>query len=137
MKYQCQKLLLYLLFSSIVITSFHYADNGIFIDKYPSPEWINNANLVYIAWIVLTLIGIVGYFLYKRGMFRFAYLCLGIYSFTGLSSPGHYFYGEMSKFSLRMHTLILFDFFAGLLIFGFILWSLFIKTDWRNSIDLD
>lgn len=133
MKNQPQKILLCLLIASIISTSLHYTDNGIFLDKYPGPEWITNAHIVYIAWIILTLTGLVGYWLYKRAMLRFAYLCLGIYSLTGLSSPGHYFYGEMSKFSLKMHTLIWFDFFAGSLVLGFILWSGLLVREWQKE----
>jgi hypothetical protein len=131
MKKQNQIILLCLLIASMIITSLHYIDNAIFLDKYPSPEWISSAYGVYIAWIILTLIGLIGYWLYKSGTIGFAYLCLGIYSLTGLSSPVHYFYGAMVEFSLKMHTLIWFDFFAGSLILGFIIWSGLIIREWN------
>ncbi|MDM9381849.1 hypothetical protein QUB80_14185 [Chlorogloeopsis sp. ULAP01] len=122
-----------LLITNVVITISHYTDNAIFIDRYPAPEWISYSYRVYMAWIILTLIGVVGYLLYRKGILRIAYLFLGIYSLTGLFSPGHYFYGEMSKFSLKMHTLIWFDFIAGLSIIGFITWSGLILKEWQKG----
>jgi hypothetical protein len=133
MNKKSQFFLLSLLITNVVITIFHYTDNAIFIDKYPAPEWLSNSYTVYMAWFVLTLIGVVGYLLYRRGMLRTAYLFLAIYSLTGLFSPGHYLYGELSKFSLKMHTLIWFDFIAGLSIIGFIIWSGLVLKEWQKA----
>jgi len=89
-------------------------------------------HIVYIAWIILTLIGIAGYWLYTKEMLWTAYLCLGIYSLTGLSSPGHYFYGAMTEFSLKMHVLIWLDALAGGLVLGFIIWPGLFRKEWRK-----
>jgi hypothetical protein len=130
MQNQRKNLLIVLIFS-IVVTSFHYTDNAIFIDKYPEPEWFTMSG-VYVTWIVLTLLGIAGYWLYQQEKFWAAYLCLGVYSFTGLSSPAHYFYGPMSEFSFKMHTLIGFDVLAGTLVLGFVLWSGLLLKEWQK-----
>lgn len=114
--------LLLLLTLSPVITSFHYTDNHRFFEQYPAPDWIT-APSVYIAWITLTAIGAVGCWLYSQERFWSAYLCLSVYSLTGLTSPGHYFYGPISAFSLKMHTLIGLDFAVGLLMLIFVFWS--------------
>ena len=133
MKNQRQTLLLLVLIASIVSTSLHYTDNALSINRYPEPEWITVSS-VYITWIVLTLIGIAGYWLYTKEKLWASYLCLGLYSLTGLSSSGHYFYGTMSDFSLKMHAFIWFDVLAGLLVLRFVLWSgLLLKESTKSS----
>ena len=126
------KWLLIVLLLSITITSIHYTDNALFVDDYPEPEWITTSG-VFITWGVMTLIGTISYWLYRRQYFWFSYLLLGIYSVTGLSSPTHYFYGAMSQFSGKMHLFIWFDALAGLAVIAFILWSALIAQEWRNA----
>ena len=124
--------LLSILVFSIAITSIHYTDNAIFVDDYPEPEWITTSG-VFITWGVMTLIGIITYWIYSKQNYWLSYLLLGIYAGTGLSSPAHYFYGELSQFSFKMHALIWSDVIAGLSVVGFIIWSALITQEWRNS----
>jgi hypothetical protein len=129
-----QRLLLLFLMASIVSTAFHYTDNYVFVANYPQPDWITLPS-IYISWIVLTGLGILGYWLYQKERFWTAYICLAIYSLTGLSSVGHYFYGSMSQFSLKMHFLIWTDWLTGFLILGFTLWSaITLKTKLRSEL---
>ena len=116
---------------SIASTCIHYIDNAIFVHRYPEPEWITTSG-VFITWVVMTLIGIMSYWLYSKHNFWLSYLFLSIYSVTGLSSPTHYLYGTLSQFSLKMHAFIWSDAFAGLLIIGFIIWSGLIAQQWRK-----
>jgi hypothetical protein len=117
-----QPLLLSLLIISVVSTSIHYTDNFLLFEKYPQPEWITLPS-IYISWIILTAIGFAGYWLYRNKRFWLAYVCLLIYSLTGLSSLGHYFYGAMSEFSGKMHFFIWTDGLTGLAVLGFTSWS--------------
>jgi hypothetical protein len=116
---QRQRLLLGLLIANVVITSLHYTDNYLFFEQYPDPQWLT-APSVYRAWLLLTALGGIGYWLYRQQHLWAASLCLSIYALTGLTSPAHYFYGPPAAFSLRMNTLIWLDFLAGLLIVGFL-----------------
>lgn len=125
-------LLLAIVIFSIIITSIHYTDNAIFIDRYPEPKWIT-ATGVYLTWGAMSLLGIVGCWLYSQGKQWWSCFCLGIYSLTGLSSLSHYFYGEMSKFSPKMHAFIWFDFVAGALVIGFVLADLFGRVETKSS----
>ncbi|ACK71165.1 hypothetical protein PCC7424_2753 [Gloeothece citriformis PCC 7424] len=111
-----------LLIASIVSTAIHFTDNYIYIDQYPQPESITPSS-IYTAWIAWTVIGVVGYGLYKGQKFWLAYLCLIIYSFCGLDSLAHYLYGSWSDFSLKMHLFIVTDGLTGAAILGFTLWS--------------
>ncbi|MGL5803922.1 MAG: hypothetical protein ACRC2R_05460 [Xenococcaceae cyanobacterium] len=127
------KTLLVILIINILITSFHYIDNAISLSKYPEPDWITGSG-VYMTWAILTIVGLVGYWLYRQNKLWLAYFCLGIYSITGLSSPTHYFYGAMSDFSVKMHALIWLDAIAGALIVLFVLRSLLWLREWQAEI---
>ena len=83
-----QFLLKLILISNIISTAIHFTDNYRFIHLYPQPAWIT-APSIYQSWIIFTVVGIAGYWLYKFRKFWLAYLCLMIYSLTGLASPGH------------------------------------------------
>lgn len=125
-----RQLLKILLIACIVSTAIHFADNYLYIENYPQPEWIS-AHSIYISWLIWTVIGITGYWLYCSQKYWLAYLCLIIYSFCGIDSLGHYLYGAMSDFSIKMHVLILTDGLTGLAVLGFTFWSglnRFIKT---------
>ncbi len=123
-------LLLSLIFS-IAITSLHYTDNALFVERYPEPEWITTSG-VFITWGVMTIIGILSYWLYSQQNLWWSYLVLGIYAVTGLSSPVHYFYGELAQFSPKMHALIWLDAMAGLGVVSFLVYSALILQEWRT-----
>ena len=132
MRSNYRNLLLLFLIASIVSTNLHYTDNATFIANYPEPAWIT-ASGIYITWIVMTIIGIMGYWLYSQEQLWVSYLLLSIYSITGLSSPAHYFYGAMSNFSPKMHAFIWLDFLAGSSILGFVLFSGLLLREWQSD----
>lgn len=128
-----QVLLKILLIACIVSTAIHFADNYFYIGQYPQPDWITPSS-IYTSWIIWTGIGLTGYWLYRRERFWLAYLCLVVYSFCGLDSLGHYGYGAMTDFSMKMHCFIVTDGLTGLAILGFTLWSgLVLKEQFRES----
>ena len=124
--------LLAVLIFSIAITSIHYTDNAIFVRQYPEPEWFTTSG-VFITWIVMTLVATLSYWLYSKQYFWLSYFLLGMYAGTGLSSPAHYFYGELSQFSIKMHVMIWTDVVASLLVVAFIIWSVLIAREWRSA----
>jgi hypothetical protein len=128
-----QKLLKILLIASIISTAVHFTDNYLFIERYPQPSWIT-APSIYQSWIILTVVGITGYWLYKYRHFWLGYGCLLIYSLTGIASPGHYLYGSFSQFSVKMHLFIWTDGLTGLAILGFIIWSALIAKQWQREL---
>jgi hypothetical protein len=133
---QSKTWLLSILIFSIAITSIHYTDNAIFVHDYPEPEWFTTSG-VFITWGVMTAIAFISYWLYSRQLYWLSYFLLGMYAGTGLSSPAHYFYGELSQFSLKMHILIWTDVIAGLSIVAFLTWSLLIAQEWRNNKEIE
>ena len=131
MKEQRKSWLLAILLCSVAITSIHYTDNAIYVDRYPEPAWITTSG-VFITWVIMTLIAAISYWLYSQQYFWWSYLLLGIYSLTGLSSPTHYIYGSMSQFSGKMHLFIWADAIAGLAVIDFVIRSALVKREWRN-----
>ena len=127
-----QSLLLCLLIASVISTGIHYTDNFLFYQKYPQPEWIT-LDSIYICWVILTLVGIMGYWLYRVGNLGGAYVFLSIYSLTGLSSLGHYLYGAMSEFSFKMHLFICTDALTGMALLGFVFWSGLLLKEWSRK----
>ncbi|MDJ0774616.1 MAG: hypothetical protein QNJ49_14540 [Mastigocoleus sp. MO_167.B18] len=86
-----QIVLLILVVLNIISTMLHYTDNAIFVEQYPEPEWFTTAG-VFATLILMTPFGLLGYWLYRKGIFWCSYLCLGFYSITSVSSPGHYLF---------------------------------------------
>lgn len=117
------RLLLILIIASVISTAFHFTDNYLYFDHYPQPEWITPFGVVR-SWFIWTAFGIAGYWLYKNQRFWLAYICLLVYATCGMSSLAHYFYGALHEFTPKMHLLILTDGLTGVLILGFVLWSI-------------
>lgn len=98
--------------ASVAATAIHYTDNYISIEDYPQPGWIAQET-IYVVWILFTLIGIAGYLFFRDEKPVAAAAYLLVYSYTGLSSLGHYAYGSIEQFSSKMHLLIALDGIAG------------------------
>ncbi|MGJ5672777.1 MAG: hypothetical protein ACR9NN_04040 [Nostochopsis sp.] len=117
-----QQVLLAIITLNLISTWLHYTDNALFLSQYPGPQWFTPSGVIG-AVIVMTPVGLLGYWLYTRGMFWLAYIFLGLYSITSISSPGHYLFPMVVPMSLKMHSLIWLDGMSGLLLIGFLLWS--------------
>jgi hypothetical protein len=111
-----------LLIASIVSTAIHYTDNAVNIEDYPQPGWLTETQ-IYVAWALLTSIGIAGYGLYRAGRYLPAHLLLTVYSYTGVSSLGHYLYSGVAELSARQHFHIATDGLTGSAILAFVTWS--------------
>jgi hypothetical protein len=125
------RILLGIIVTNIIITIFHYADNALFVELYPEPEWITTSG-VLITWGIMTAIASVSYWLYCQQKYWLSYSTLAVYSLTGLSSPIHYLYGDISNFSIKMDLLIWSDFIVGLSAIVFIAWSGLVKKEWKS-----
>jgi hypothetical protein len=125
-----QTWLLVILIANLISTGIHYWDNYISFDRYPVPVWIT-IDGVWISWLLLTVIGSLGYWLYCQQKWSLAYLCLTIYVSTGASTPLHYLYAPMSHFMMRMNISIWSDGLAALLLILFLVWSVVIAKEWQ------
>ena len=99
--------------TSILVTTLHYTDNYINLSEYPGRDWISK-EVVVLAWVLFTLIGIAAYLLYRAGRAVESGLYLLVYSITGLSSLGHYAHGAPEDFTTKMHAGIWADALVGL-----------------------
>jgi hypothetical protein len=117
---------------NLISTWLHYADNALFLNQYPGPDWFTPAGVLDTV-IIMTPVGLLGCWLYSRRSFWLAYLILGLYSITSVSSPGHYLYPMPTPMSAKMHSLIWLDAISGSLLIGFVLWSCAVAQEWRKT----
>jgi hypothetical protein len=131
-----QRILLIILILNLISTGLHYTDNALYLDQYPGPSWFTPIGVLATV-ILMTPVGLLGYWFYARRSFWISYLLLGIYSITSVSSPGHYLFPMTTPMSLKMHGLIWLDEFSGLALIAFIGWSWAIAKEWQHPKALD
>ena len=124
--------------TSVLVTTLHYADNYLNLTEYPGPDWIAQ-EVVVLAWVLFTLIGVAAYLLYRAGRAVESGLYLLAYSVTGLSSLGHYAHGAPEDFTAKMHAGIWADGFVGLAValLGVIILSRFRSSDVSRGRDAE
>ena len=109
--------------ASVVLTAFHFTDNYVSIETYPQPDWVTKP-VVVVSWLLLTSFGVAGYALYRRGSFSLAHGLLLAYSYTGLSSLGHFLSGSPDEFTTRGLVSVLIDGAAGSAVLAVTVWSI-------------
>lgn len=109
--------------ASVLLTAFHFTDNYVSIETYPQPDWVTGA-VVLVAWPLLTALGVAGYLLYRQGRLAGAHACLFAYSYTGLSSLGHFLSGSPGEFTTRGLVSVLIDGVAGAAVLAVTVWSI-------------
>jgi hypothetical protein len=117
--------------ASIVLTLFHFTDNAVSIDTYPAaswqPDWFEW--VVVASWPLFTLLGILGYRRYREGDYARAHMFLVFYSYTGLVSLGHFFYGGPGELTTRGVVSVFVDAVAGTAVLAVALWSIAARRD--------
>ncbi|MEK6277655.1 MAG: hypothetical protein AABM29_06575 [Actinomycetota bacterium] len=109
--------------ASGLLTAFHFTDNYLSIETYPQPDWVTGA-AVLVSWPLFTALGVAGYLLYRQGRFATAHGFLIAYSYTGLSSLGHFLSGSPDEFTTRGLISVLTDGVAGSAVLAVALWSI-------------
>ena len=127
-----QQILLAIVILNLISTWLHYTDNALFLSQYPGPKWFTPIGVLATV-IVMTPVGLLGYWLYTNRSFWLAYLLLAAYSITSVSSPGHYLFPMSIPMSLKMHSLIWLDAISGASLIGFLLWSCTVAQEWRSA----
>jgi hypothetical protein len=126
-----QQILTAIITINIISTWLHYTDNALYLDRYPGPSWFTTPG-VFATVIIMTPIGLLGYWLYHKQSFLLSYLVLGVYVITSISSPGHYLFPMVQQMSLKMHALIWSDAMSGISLLTFIGWSGMIDREWQK-----
>ena len=84
----------------------HHIHNAEFLLEYPNlPNWLTRSG-VYLAWLLTTLVGIVGYRLIEKHRARSGLSVLMIYGFLGLYGLAHYAVAPMQAHSTPMNLSI-------------------------------
>ena len=121
--------------ATVLLTLFHFADNTLAIDTYPSagwqPDWFEW--VVAASWPLFTLLGVLGYRHYRDGDFRRAHVFLAFYSYTGFVSLAHFAYGGPDDLTRRALVSVIIDAFAGAAVLGVTLWSVSARRTARRA----
>jgi hypothetical protein len=113
----------FVVFASVLVTAFHFTDNYVSIETYPQPDWITGA-VVLISWPIYTAFGIAAYLLYRRQRYQLAGWLLLAYSYTGISSLGHFLSGSADEFTTRGLISVMIDAAAGFAVLGVAIWAI-------------
>lgn len=95
----------------------HFTHNAEYLGEYPNlPAWLTRSQ-VYIAWLCVAAVGLVGYMLYRQG-FRIAGLTvLSVYAAVGFDGLLHYGRAPFAAHTAIMNATIWFEVLAaGLLL---------------------
>jgi hypothetical protein len=111
-----RRILLALLVAYGVASLVHFIHNAEFLADYPGmpPGWTREG--VYLVWVAITLIGVVGWLLATRGFQVAGLLLVALYAVFGLDSLGHYLLAPMSAHTLAMNSTILVEVVAAALV---------------------
>ena len=113
-----RKFLLVLLLVYAAASLLHFIHNAEFLADYPNlPATWSRAG-VYLAWAVMTIVGMLGWFLVTRGHEVAGLLIVLVYAALGLDSLGHYVLAPMAMHSMAMNTTILREVSAAALVFA-------------------
>lgn len=85
---------------------FHHVHNAEFLQQYPNmPAWLSPAQ-VYAAWLGVTLVGVVGYLLVRRGFQLAGLFVIAGYAALGFDGLGHYSVAPLSAHTMTMNLTI-------------------------------
>lgn len=114
-----------ILAAGILSTAIHYTHNFVEVSHYPGPKDLYTITriAIVVSWPLLTWIGITGYRRYREERYSESYVCLAVYSLTGLATLGHFIYGNPQIPAFFYATLFT-DALTGLAVLAFVLWSM-------------
>lgn len=85
----------------------HFVHNAVYIDAYPNlPAWITPMG-VYASWLVIVVIGALGYWSYRRSSRLVGLTLIGVYAALGFGGLDHYALAPVSAHSTVMNATIL------------------------------
>jgi len=112
-------LLLYLAASLL-----HFTHNAEYLADYPNlPPWLDRYE-VYLVWVGLAAIGVVGYVLYRGGWWLAGLVLIGAYAVFGFDGLLHYTRAPFAAHTATMNFTIWFEVAAAALLLGAVIVSL-------------
>jgi hypothetical protein len=98
-----------LLLLYVVASLVHFTHNAEYVHDYPNlPPWISRAG-VYIAWLGITAVGAVGYWLYRWRHRLAGLVVLALYAAQGFDGLLHYTRAPFDAHGAAMNFTILFE----------------------------
>ena len=94
----------------------HFIHNAEFLADYPGMPSSWTGEGVYLVWLAMTLIGVVGWLLASRGFQVAGLLLVAFYAVCGLDSLGHYVLAPLSAHTMAMNSTILLEVTAAALV---------------------
>jgi hypothetical protein len=85
----------------------HFAHNAEFLSEYPRMTASWSRADVYLAWLAMTVIGVAGWLLVRRGHRMAGLIMLAAYALLGIDSLGHYVLAPLSHHTWGMNMTIL------------------------------
>ena len=112
-----QKSLLVLVLIYCFASLVHFIHIAEYLAEYPGlpASWTKAG--VYLAWVGMTCVGILGCFLVYRGHQVIGLLTVAIYALLGVDSLAHYVVAPLSAHTVAMNITILLEVTAGGLLF--------------------
>jgi len=93
----------------LVASLLHFAHNAEFVQAYPNlPSWITRTG-VYLTWLAITGVGVLGYVLRRFGLRVVGFALLCIYAAVGLDGLLHYTRAPFHAHSHGMNFTIWFE----------------------------
>jgi hypothetical protein len=85
-----ERALPWLLVAYCAASFLHFAHNAEYLADYPNlPGWLSRSQ-VYLAWLAILAVGILGYVLYRRGQYLLGLVVLAVYAGFGFDGLLHY-----------------------------------------------
>ncbi|QJR14874.1 hypothetical protein [Usitatibacter palustris] len=94
----------------------HFIHNAEFLRDYPGLPATWTRGGVYLVWIGMTAVGLLGWTLHKRGFVVWGLMVLAAYAAIGIDSLAHYIVAPMLEHSVAMNATILLEVTAATLV---------------------
>jgi hypothetical protein len=103
---------------------FHHVHNATFLAAYPNlPAWLTRGE-VYLAWVLVTAVGVLGVTLLCLRRLVAGWLALGVYAALGFTGLDHYVRAPFTAHSPLMNVSILTEVIAAGALFVVVVWNL-------------
>lgn len=89
-----------------VASLLHFAHNAEFLADYPNlPAWLTRSQ-VYLTWLGITTLGVIGYVIYRRGWRLAGLAVLAVYAAIGFDGLLHYGRAPFAAHTAAMNVTI-------------------------------
>ena len=96
----------------------HFAHNAEYLADYPNlPDSFSRSG-VYLAWLSILAIGVLGYALYRRGRYLAGLIVLAVYAGFGFDGLLHYTLAPFAAHTIAMNFTIWTEVIAAALLFA-------------------